>query len=123
MNANGVFFVWRPQDFEFLEAFTQANGFSTADTTLKSGTDFGLNYFGASHYWSNDYTAGHIFAGVKRIERLGVLRGTYGKAHVIPFPAGSSNNFLSGNAYYSRVDIGHLTPGGLSTLVFDVNAA
>ena len=24
MNQNGVFFVWRPQDFEFLEAFDQA---------------------------------------------------------------------------------------------------
>src|SRR3990167_6375037 len=117
MNSNGVCFVWIPQDFEFLEAFDQANGFTTADEALRNGTDFGLKYFGAQHYWSNDYTANHLFAGVKKIERIGILKATYGRAHTIDFPAAASasTHNLSGVAAYSRVDYGGLTPGGLST--------
>ncbi len=60
-------------------------------------------------------------AGVKKIARVGILRGTYGRAHTIEFPAADSNTFFSGVAYYSRVDIGFLTPTGLATIVFDVN--
>lgn len=123
MNENGVGFVWRAADFEYLEAFVQANGFTTADQALKQGTVEGLRYLGADHYWSNDHTANHVFAGVKKIERLGILRGTYGKAHTIDFPAADSNTFLSGKAFYSRVDFGHLTPTGHVGLVFDVAVA
>jgi len=123
MNRNGVGFVWRAADFELLEAFVQANGFATADQALKEGTVEGLHYLGVDHYWSNDHTANHVFAGVKKVERLGILRGTYGRAHVIEFPAADSNTFFSGNAYYSRVDIGHLTPTSQVGLVFDVNVA
>ena len=118
---NGGFFVWRPADFELLEAFVQANGFVTADQALKEGTVEGLRYMGMDHYWSNDFTAGHVFAGVKKIQRLGILRGTYGQAHTIQFPAADSNTFFSGVAFYSRVDIGHLVPTGLASIVFDVN--
>lgn len=121
MNQNGVFFDWRPADFELLEAFVQANGYATADKALEEGTVEGLHYLGADHYWSNDNASGHVFAGVKKIQRLGILKGTYGKAHTIEFPAGSSNNNLSGVAYYSRVDIGHLTPTAHAGIVFDVN--
>lgn len=121
MNRNGVGFVWRPQDFEYLEAFVQANGFMTADNALKNGTDQGLNYLQATHYFSNDYTAGHVFAGVRKIQRLGILQGTYGRAHTIEFPAADSNTFFSGVGYYSRVDFGHLTPTGLASIIFNVN--
>lgn len=41
INQNGLGFVWRPEDFEFLEAFTQANGFATADKALKADTKKG----------------------------------------------------------------------------------
>lgn len=123
MNRNGVGIVWRPGDFELLEAFVQANGFATADSALKEGTIEGLHYLGADHYWSNDFTAGHVMAGVKKAQRLGILRGTYGQAHTIPFPAADSNMFFSGTAYYSRVDIGHLTPNTLAGVVLDVNVA
>ena len=99
------------------------NGFTTADQALKAGTVEGLHYLGADHYWSNEHTAGHVFAGVKKIQRLGILRGTYGRAHTIDFPASSENNFLSGQAYYSRVDVGHLTPTAHAGLVFDVAVA
>lgn len=123
MNQYGLGFVWRAVDFELLEAFVQANGFTTADAALKAGTVEGLDYMGADHYWSNEHTANHVFAGVKKIERLGILRGTYGRAHQIEFPAGSSNNNLSGVGFYSRVDVGHLTPTAHVGLVFDVNVA
>jgi len=123
MNMNGVGFVWRAADFELLEAFVQANGFETADKALKDGTVEGLHYLGCDHYWSNDHTSGHVFAGVKKIQRLGILRGTYGRAHTIDFPAGDTNSFLSGKAFYSRVDVGHLTPTAHAGLVFDVLVA
>lgn len=123
MNQFGVGFVWRAADFEFLEAFVQANGFTTADQALKEGTVEGLRYLGADHYWSNSHTANHVFAGVKKTERLGILRGTYGRTHIIDFPGSSENNFLSGQAYYSRVDIGHLTPTAHAGNLFDVNVS
>lgn len=123
MNQFGVGFVWRAADFELLEAFVQANGFTTADQALKEGTVEGLRYLGADHYWSNDHTAGHVFAAVKKIQRLGILKGTYGRAHVIPFPGSDTNSFHSGTGYYSRVDIGHLTPTAHAGLTFDVLVA
>jgi len=128
MNQFGVGFVWRAADFEYLEAFVQANGFLTADMALKEGTVEGLRYMGADHMWSNEHTANHVFAGVKKIQRLGILRGTFGRAHTIEFPAGPANastaeNYLSGVSYYSRVDIGHLTPTAHAGLVFDVAVA
>jgi len=123
MNQNGIGFVWRAADFEYLEAFTQANGYTSADEALKNGTVEGARYMGCDHYWSNDHTAGHVFAGVKKIERLGILRGVYGKAHVIDFPAADSNMFFSGKAFYSRIDIGHLTPTAHAGLVFDVQVS
>lgn len=123
MNQNGVGFVWRPADFEILEAFVQANGFTTSDQALKEGTVEGLHYLGVDHYWSNDYTAGHVFAAVKKVERLGILRGTYGRAHTIDFPAGDTNNYLSGTSFYSRIDIGSLSPTSTIGLEFDVRVA
>lgn len=123
MNQYGVGFVWRAADFEILEAFVQANGFMTADDALKNGTVEGLRYLGVDHYWSNDHTANHVFAGVKKIQNLGILRGTYGRAHTIDFPAGDTNTYLSGQSFYSRVDIGHLTPTAHAGLVFDVAVA
>ncbi len=123
MKKNGVAFVWRPEDFEILEAFTQANGFMQADKFLVEGTLEGLHYLGCDHYWSNDYAAGHVFGGVKKIERLGILKGTYGRASTIEFPAADSNTYFSGVSFYSRVDVGSLTPSAWSGIVFDVNVA
>lgn len=123
MREKGVGFVWRAADFELLEAFTQANGTMTADKFLTEGTLEGLHYLGCDHYWSNDHTANHVFAGVKKVERLGILKGVYGKSFVIDFPAADSNTFFSGKAFYSRVDVGHLTPTAHAGLVFDINVA
>lgn len=123
MKQYGVGFVWRPEDFEILEAFAQANGTMTADRFLIEGTLEGFQYLNVYHYWSNDYTAGHVMAGIRKQERLGIGQATYGAAHVIPFPAADSNTFFSGNALYSRIDYGHLTPSGYSATLLDVNVA
>ena len=121
MNQNGVGFVWRAEDFELLEGFVQANGFMTADAALREGTVEGLHYLGADHFWSNGHTATHVFAGVKKTQRLGILRGTFGRAHTIDFPSADTNTYLSGQSFYSRVDIGHLTPTEHAGNVFDIN--
>ncbi len=123
MNQFGIGHVWRPPDFEILEAFVQANGFTTADQALKEGTVEGLHYLGVDHFWTNDNAANHIFAGVKKIQRLGILRGTFGRAHIIDFPSADSNTYLSGRSFYSRVDIGHLTPTAHVGIIFDVNVS
>lgn len=124
MRSNGAFIVWRPADFELLEAFVQANGFSLADLALKDGTVEGFRYMGVDHYWSNDLTSGHLFAGVKKIQKLGILRSLYGKMMTHDFPAGSSGGILSGTLFYSRVDIGHLSPSNWkAACAFDLNVA
>ena len=123
MNRYGVFIIWRAADFELLEAFVQANGFQLADMALKEGTVEGFNYMGVDHYWSNDHTANHLFAGVKKTQKLGILRSEYGRVRTVDFPAGSSGGVLSGTMFYSRVDIGHLTPTNWATTVFDINVA
>ena len=123
MNQKGVGFVWRAADFEYLEAFIQANGFTTADQALKEGTVEGIHYLGCDHYWSNEHTAGKVFAGVKKIERLGISQGTYGRAFTIDFPASDTNSFHSGRAFYSRIDIGHLTPTAHKGNLFNITVA
>lgn len=115
---NGIFFVWRPADFEFLEQFAQANGFNLADATLKSGLAAGYHLMGADHYISNDFTAGHVFAGVKGLYQIGVLKATYGQLVVTQDP-----NLQSGIGVISRVDYGTLVPTKYLPVLFDVNVA
>lgn len=122
---NGFFVVWRPADFELLEAFVQANGFNQADMALKSGVPVGLSYMGVDHFLSNDHTANHLFAGVKKVgKEIGILRHTFGKAKFIEDPAK-----MSGLGIVSRVDYGlqygASTPAGRGQLELsiDVNVA
>lgn len=118
MNRNGLFFVWRPADFEALEQFAQANGFNLADAALKSGIDRGYRLLGADHYVSNSHTANHVFAGVKKIFKIGILRTTYGQIVVTQDP-----NLQSGTGIISRVDYGVLSPAGHTTILYDINVA
>ena len=118
--SNGFFFVWRPQDYEFLEAFVQANGFSEADVALKNGISVGMRYMGADHYLTTSNTANHLVAGVKRIYDLGILTGTYGKVKFIEDPVISTSN-ASGLGVVSRVDWGFAGSVPNLTLIQDVN--
>ena len=119
---NGIFFIWRPADFELLEAFVQANGFATADATLKAGAVSGIHYMGADHYVSNDHTANHVFAGVKKVCTMGVLRDTYGQVVVVDEPGNGTGN-LSAIGVVTRVDYGFAWWNNTKTLVYDVNVA
>ncbi len=99
---NGGFIVWRPEDFEILEAFMQANGFSTADAALKDGADMGgVQYMGMTHYSSNLLTAGHVIGGVKKLFHLGILKDTYGQIMVNEKDPGN----VSGISVVSRLDL------------------
>lgn len=116
-NKNGAFIVWRPQDFEMLEAFCQANGFVTSDSYLKNGLPFGgFSYMNVDHYQSNDFTAGHVFAGVKNLYTIGILSSTWGQIVQTTDPLN-----VSGVGIVSRADYGLLTPTKYLPVLFDVN--
>jgi hypothetical protein len=100
MQRNGVFIIWRPEDFELLETFAQANGFNTVDAALRLGIEDGFDYFGVTHYSSNLLAAGHLIAGVKKVYHLGILKATYGQIMVDE----KDPNLQSGVSVVSRVD-------------------
>lgn len=127
-NANGGFIVWRPQDFEMLEAFVQANGFVTADSYLRDGVPFGgFKYMNVEHYQSNDFTAGHVMAGVKGLYTIGLLKSTWGLVQVNNDPpisaSGGSYGPMSGINVFTRADYGLLTPTHYKPIIFNVVVA
>lgn len=100
---NGGFIVWRAADFEILEAYMQANGFSSADEALRNGSEMGVYYMGMYHYVSNLHTSGHLFAGVRKQFHLGIVKDTYGQIVVDEEPA-TSGGAVSAIAVIMRVD-------------------
>jgi len=116
---NGGFIVWRPADFEKLQSFMMANGFSTADNALKGGVKGGIDYMGMTHYRSNLLTAGHLLAGVKKVYHLGILRDTYGAIVVNEKDPG----LVSGISVTSRIDIGVKAWFKTKPVLFDVLVA
>lgn len=124
---SGIFIVWRAADFELLEAFVQANGFTEADIALKNGipVEKAFKYMGVYHYLSNSHTANHVFAGIRNTSELGILRSTYGKVKFIEDPPISvtTNAPASGLGIPSRVDYGFNWPAQLAEFFMDVNVA
>ncbi len=125
---NGIFIVWRAADFEILEQFCQANGFNTADNALANGTVEGFKYMGVEHYVSNSHTANHVFAGVKKLFHVGIVKDTYGKVYVDMMPAqkeSGSNEAgpLSGVGISQRVDWEFKAWTNTKPLLFDVAVA
>ncbi len=114
----GMFFVWRPQDYELLEAFVQANGFSEADIALKNGIPVGMRYMGVEHYLSNDNAANHVFCGIKRMGDLGILSSTFGQVKFIEDP-----NMQSGIGIIARLDHGFSWPTYYNEFFIDLNVA
>lgn len=119
LERNGAFIVWRPVDFEMLEAYTMANGFATADTALKNGGQQGMNYMGVTHYSSNLLTANHVVAGVKKVLHLGICKGTYGQVMV---NEKDPDNY-SGISIVSRVDYKVKVWTKVLPVLFDVNVS
>lgn len=116
----GIFIVWRAEDFELLEAFVQANGFTEADIGLKNGIPVqkAFRYMGVDHYLSTNHTALHVFAGIKRTFEIGILRSTYGKVKFIEDPG-----LVSGLGVVARVDYGFNAPAQLAEFMIDLNVA
>lgn len=122
MDRKGAFIVWRAADFEKLEAYVQAQGFSTADGALKDGTSQGFRYMGVEHYTSNKHAAGHLFGGVKGIFHLGICKSTYGQVVVDSEPA-TSGGAVSGIAVIMRVDYKFKAWNKTKTVLFDILVA
>ena len=114
----GMFFVWRPGDYELLEAFVQANGFSEADIALKNGIPVGMRYMGVEHYLSNDNVANHVFCGIKKMGDLGILSSTFGQVKFIEDP-----NMQSGIGIIARLDHGFSWPTYYNEFFIDLNVA
>lgn len=121
-NRNGGFIVWRPADFEKLKTFMMANGYNTADTALKGGAKSGIDYMGLTHYVSNFHTAGHLFAGVKKLFTLGIVRSTYGQVIVDDEPA-TADGAVSAVAVVSRIDYKFKAFAKVKPVLFDVLVA
>lgn len=119
---NGMFIVWREEDFEILEAYVQANGFNTADMALKNGIDDAFKYMGVEHYSSNFITAGHLFGGVKKVFHLGICKSTYGQIVIDEEPA-TADGAVSGTAVVSRVDYKFKAWNKTKPLIYDILVA
>jgi hypothetical protein len=119
LDRNGAFVVWRPADFEILEAYMQANGFSMADASLKNGGEIGVKYMGVYHYVSTKHTSGHVFAGVRKIFHLGIVKDTYGQVVVDEEPA-TADGAMSAVAVVMRVDYAFKAWNKTAGVLFDV---
>lgn len=123
---NGIAIVWRPEDFEKLEESMASQGFTFADEALKAGImdadGQGKYAFGVYHYVSESHAAGHVFAGVRKIQQVGLLKSTYGRIYYNP-NAVSVDGPLSGESHEARLDYGFNAKAGLTALLFDVNVA
>ncbi len=121
---NGGFAIWRPSDWTFLVAFMQANGFSFADEALRDGGmgRIGKETMGLFHYVSTGHTANHVMAGVRGVQKFGILNSTFGKTYVNEMPTSSTaSGSLSGTQIHTRLDYGLLVPTNLKPVLFDVN--
>lgn len=125
-NRNGIAIVWRPEDFEKLEESMASQGFTFADMALRDGImdadGIGKYAFGVYNYVSESHTANHVFAGVRKIQQLGLLKSTYGRIYYNP-NAVNADGPLSGVSYEARLDYGFNPKAGLTSILFDVNVA
>jgi hypothetical protein len=125
-NRNGIAIVWRPEDFEKLEESMASQGFTFADMALRDGImdadGIGKYAFGVYHYVSESHTANHVFAGVRNIQQVGLLKSTYGRIYYNP-NAVNGDGPLSGESYEARLDYGFNPKAGLTSILFDVNVA
>jgi hypothetical protein len=116
---NGGFVVWRPAEFEILEAYMQANGFTLSDYYLKNGTKQGAYYGGFNHYTSNLLDGGHCIGGVKKAIYLGILTATFGQVVVDD----KNPTARSGVSISSRVDFKPFIWQKMASVVFDIRCA
>lgn len=122
MERDGTFIIWRAADFEKVQKYAAAQGFSTADDVLKNGIKQGFRYLGVEHYSSNKHTAGHVFGGVKKALSLGIVKSTYGLMTEIMNPVVSGAQ-ISGVGLESRVDYKFKAFANMAPVLFDILVA
>lgn len=127
-NRNGKFIIWRPSDFAKLKALARSQGFATADEIIMNGMNFGYRYGGWEHYVSNQHTANHVFAGVKKAHFLGTPASAFPMVYTVDEPArkeAGSNEAgnLSAKAVITRLDYVYKTWASMQPVLFDVNVA
>jgi hypothetical protein len=110
-----------PSDWTKVVRFMKSNGFNVADAALKNGGQIGIEYGGLFHYVSTQHTANHLFGGVRKILKLGLLGSTFGKVNAVENPASSTAGYMSGTNYDSRLDWGFKTQTNVAGLIFDIN--
>ncbi len=120
-DENGAFIIWRPADWTFVVQFMQANGFNMADMALRKGGEIGVDYMGVRHYVSTAHAANHLMGGVRKTQKFGVLKSTYGRTYKAEMPASSTAGSLSGTQIHTRLDYGFLVPTNLAPVIFDIN--
>ncbi len=81
----------------------------------------GKESLGLYHYVSTAHTANHVMAGVRRVQKFGILSSTYGKTYSAEMPASTTSGSLSGTQIHTRLDYGLLVPTNLAPVIFDVN--
>ena len=99
------------------------NGFAFADEALRDGGKgrIGKETMGLFHYVSTQHVSEHVFAGVRKVQKLGILNATFGRTFVNEVPSSSTAGSLSGTQIHTRVDYGLLIPTNLKPTLFDVN--
>lgn len=122
---NGGFVEWRAKDWTFLVQYMQSMGYQFADEALRDGGKgrLGKEAMGLYHYVSTNHVANHVFAGVRKAQKFGILSKTYGKIYRQDNPSSSTAGSLSGTQIHSRLDYGLLVPTNLLPALFDVNVA
>jgi hypothetical protein len=120
----GIAIVWRPEDFEKLEESMASQGYTFADQALRDGImdadGIGKYAFGVYHYVSESHATNHVFAGVRKLQQIGLLKSTWGRIYFNP-NAVNGDGPLSGVSWEARLDYGFNPKAGLTSLLFDVN--
>ena len=119
LERNGGFVIWRAADFEKVQKYAAAQGFSTADDVLKNGIKQGFRYMGMEHYSSNKHASGHVFAGVKKAFHVGIVKSTYGLMTEVMNPVVGGGQ-ISGIGLESRVDYKFKAWAKTAPVLFDV---
>ena len=80
----------------------------------------GVRYMGVEHYISNSHTSGHLFAGVKKLYHLGIVKATYGQIVITQDPPATGGGAVSGIGVVARVDYAFKAWNTTAGLLFDV---
>lgn len=123
IRTNGLFVEWGPAQKEYLAQYAQANGFQLADKALKDGLVNGYYFMGFTHYVSNNNAANHLFAGIKGVFQLGLLRSTWGRMYRNEGAVAIDDGPASGVGQHMRIDYGFNAPAAHTTLLYDINIA